>query len=116
MMTQTKAWGQTTQLIRRECFEVHRIVIEAGGYCSRHHHNAKYNSFYVESGELNIHIFNDDSKLEDVTRLRAGDMTSVPPGKQHMFEATEKTVAYEIYWTEISDDIVRQSYGGIRGR
>ena len=116
MMTQSKAWGQTTQLIRRENFEVHRIVIEAGGYCSKHYHNAKYNSFYVESGQLDIHVYNEDSELEDVTRLGPGDMTSVSPGRLHMFEAMEKTIAYEIYWAEISDDIVRQSYGGIRGQ
>ena len=46
--------------------------------------------------------------------LRAGDMTTVAPKKLHQFEAVEDTVCYEIYWTEISEDIVRKSFGGLK--
>jgi len=114
-MIQQKVWGTTSPLIRRQNFEVHRIVIDSGGYCSKHYHEAKSNAFYVECGELLIHVWNEDSDTQDTTRLRAGDMTTVPPKKLHQFEAVADTVCYEIYWTQISEDIIRKTYGGFNG-
>ena len=54
METQGKVWGTTQCLLRLPTFEMHRLEIVAGGYCSEHVHNAKHNLFYVESGVLAV--------------------------------------------------------------
>lgn len=111
---QGKIWGLTERIFGHNNVEVHRIDVKKGGYCSKHHHVNKYNLFYVEVGALEI-TFYQDNGLEDKTFLGAGDSLVVPPGKWHRFEATESTVAYEIYWSDLDpDDIVREDHGGVK--
>lgn len=109
-----KIWGKTEQVMDHHLFEVHRIHITKGGYCSKHLHNYKYNLFYIESGELEVRVFKADSGLTDRTILREGQRTVVKPRENHQFMALEDTVAYEIYWPEfLKEDIVRKSVGGL---
>lgn len=116
-MKQGKIWGSTQCLFSTNNVEVHRIEIHNKGYCSKHKHNTKYNAFFIESGRLTITAWKNDYDLVDITELEDGEMTTVKPGEYHMFEATEPTIAYEIYWSESTpDDIVRETCGGIRER
>lgn len=115
-VTRGKVWGNTSTIFAKNNVEIARIEIEPGGYCSKHKHETKYNLFYVESGKLEIKIFRTDAnkQIEDVTVLGPQGSTFVEPGLFHTFRAIEKTVAYEIYWTELSlDDIQRETVGGI---
>ena len=110
-----KVWGNTTPLFNNDSVEVHRIEALKNGYCSKHHHEFKYNMFYVESGALSIEIWKNDSDIMDRTILNKGESTTVNPTENHRFIALEDTVAYEIYWVKIiSDDIQRDDFGGIR--
>ena len=109
---QGKIWGSTQPLFNKNNVEIHRIETKKGGYCSKHKHTYKYNCFYMESGEIKITAWN-DYDLVDVTLLKAGEATTVPPGEYHMFECVKAAVCYEIYWVEISStDIVRENHGG----
>lgn len=113
-MISGKAWGETQEIIRRGGFEVHRIVVKAGGHSSIHRHRHKYNGFFVESGRLVIRTWKNDYDLIDSTVLGPGQFTTVAPTERHQFEAMDETVAYEIYWVELDgDDIVRENRGGI---
>ena len=112
-----KIWGNTSTIFSKNNVEISRIVINKGGYCSKHRHDHKYNMFFVEQGKLLVVIYRRDANItiEDKTVLRVGEMTYVEPNLFHYFEALENTIAYEIYWTEIyKDDIIRESAGGVR--
>jgi len=112
-MKSGKIWGSTDLIFSNDNFEVHRIFINKGGTCSKHKHQYKHNIFYVERGILNIKVWKKDYNLIDVTRLTQREMTDVPPGEFHQFEALADTVALEIYYSEpISGDIIRESVGG----
>jgi quercetin dioxygenase-like cupin family protein len=111
-MLQGKVWGQTAELFNKNNVEIHRISINAGGYCSEHKHEGKFNAFFVESGTVDISVWADEDR-PDSTRLSAGDYMVVPPGKFHKFEASTYAVVYEIYWVELTEDIVRRTEGGI---
>lgn len=114
MIIQSKVWGKTQKIFGNENFEIHRIEVEKGGYCSKHYHKHKYNMFFIESGELTIKIWRKDSGIVDSTPISEGQSTVVDPGSWHMFIGGDDTVAYEIYWTEsISEDIVREFPGGV---
>ena len=68
----------------------------------------------IEKGKLKITIHETEYDLIDETIVSTGDLTIVKPGKFHEFEALENTIAYEIYWVELShDDIERENVGGI---
>tara|TARA_B100000959_G_C14926859_1_gene601869 strand:- start:406 stop:750 length:345 start_codon:yes stop_codon:yes gene_type:complete len=113
MNIQGKVWGNTQPLFCKNNVEIHRIETREGGYCSKHKHEHKYNAFYVESGKLKITAWKNDYDLVDETIVSTNQITTCPPQEYHMFEALEDTVAYEIYWVELSEnDIQRENCGG----
>ena len=110
---QGKVWGNTRPLFLKNNVEIHRIEANAGGYCSKHCHEHKYNLFFVECGKLKITAWKNDYDLIDETIISDGQATVVPPGEYHTFEAIEDTVAYEIYRVELLEkDITRENCGG----
>lgn len=115
MIKEGKVWGQTVPLLQSPAIEIHRINVNLGGYCSKHAHQSKFNAFYVISGELEIKRWK-QYKLVDSTHLFEDDLSIVPPGEYHQFEAHQETEALEIYWTELNhSDIIRETVGGIDG-
>mgnify|MGYP000713293983 FL=1 len=45
MHTAGKVWGKTANIFSNPNFEVHRIEVNKGGYCSKHKHKYKFNAF-----------------------------------------------------------------------
>lgn len=112
MDKQSKVWGITSKIFSLNNVEIHRIEINKGGYCSEHHHEFKYNQFFVESGEIEVTIFRENG-IDEVTVLKPYDQSTVPPKLIHKFKANKDTVAYEIYWVAMEgEDIVRKTVGG----
>lgn len=112
-MKHCKVWGTTEEIVSTSAFEVHRIEIVPGGYCSEHIHKHKYNLFFVEKGSLVVEVYQ-ENELIDKTMLTDGEMTTVAPLEKHKFVAVTDVVAYEIYWTQLDVmDILRFSQGGL---
>lgn len=110
---QGKVWGTTQCVFSKNDIESHLIEVVEGGFCSRHYHRSKWNRFLILSGCLIVRIFRNDQVDESV--LTAGNITDVPPGVLHEFEALEQTTAIEFYWVELDpNDIVREFPGGRR--
>lgn len=108
-----KIWGHTHQIEANNFFEFHRIETKAGYQCSKHLHEHKWNGFFVESGTLEIHVWKKGYDLVDITVLKAGDYTKVPPGEYHKFVCTEDAIAFELYWAQFDhEDIERETVGG----
>jgi len=107
-----KIWGSTELIHANGVLEFHRIEFKAGGTCSKHCHNWKWNGFFVEQGKMIVRVWQNDYDLVDETVLNAGDFTQVKPGVYHQFEGVEDGVAFELYWAEFNhDDIQRESVG-----
>ena len=107
-----KVWGTTEPIEANGFVEFHRIETKAGGVCSIHRHNFKYNGFYVETGKLLIRVWQKDYDLCDETILGPGDYMKVKPGVTHQFECLEDAIAFEVYWPEmLVNDIERDSVG-----
>lgn len=113
---QGKIWGSTTEIFNKNNVSIHRIEVKEGAYCSLHLHNHKNNIFMVEQGLLKVIIHRKDagSDIVDETELGPGDTMNVEHGLLHKFEALEDTIAFEIYYVELTDDIVRRNVGGIK--
>ena len=111
-----KIWGTTELIFAKNNTEVHRITVAAGGFCSEHVHQHKWNRFYVESGTLLVRrsVSGGGSELDMFAcKLSAGQSFDVQPGVWHQFEAKEATIAYETYWVELGEDIERRTQGGV---
>ena len=107
-----KVWGTTEQVEANGALEFHRIEMNAGGVCSKHMHEFKWNGFFVESGKLKIKVWQKDYDLVDETIIGPGEYTKVKPGLYHQFECLESGVAFELYWAELShNDIKRDTVG-----
>ena len=112
-MKSGKVWGVTRKIEANPFFELHRIEIKAGGYCSKHKHKYKWNGFYVESGRLEVRVWKNSYDLVDATVLGPGEYTVVMPGEFHMFSCLEDCVCFELYWAKFDpDDIERETIGG----
>jgi len=110
-----KVWGITQLVFAHNSVECHRIEVKKGGYSSRHSHRSKWNRFLVMRGRLAVFIQLPDGS-EDRTVLTHDQITDVPPGVVHGFEALEETEAIEIYWTVLdASDIERgDNKGGLK--
>lgn len=108
-----KVWGQTELIHANGVLEFHRIDFRAGGVCSKHKHQFKWNGFYVMTGRMKVSVWQKDQQdLVDETILGPGDFTRVKPGYMHQFEGIEDGVAFELYWAEFNhDDIQRETVG-----
>ena len=108
-----KVWGQTEAILQTPVVEFHRIIVKKGYRCSTHKHLHKWNGFFVEEGELEIHVMKSDYDLTDITTLKAGEFGTVKPGEFHYFVCRKDAIAFEIYYPELlSEDIERQNVGG----
>ena len=56
MNIQGKVWGETREIFSNPNFELHRIEVNKGAFCSKHKHIHKINAFYIEKGKLKITI------------------------------------------------------------
>jgi mannose-6-phosphate isomerase-like protein (cupin superfamily) len=114
---QGKVWGTTQCVFKNDTVEIWIIRTKKGGFCSHHYHNHKWNRFILLEGAINVKVFMDDEEdqLIDETTLAAGQATDVSPGRWHVFESLEASVALEVYWVSLDpDDIVRRTHGGLR--
>lgn len=114
---QSKIWGLTTNLFSSPYVEVHLIKVNPGGFCSRHIHEKRWNSFYILKGSLDVLIYRKygDKEFEEKTTLKVGECSDVPPQVEHRFQCNEYCEALEIYWVDEIEgsDIVRKDNGGL---
>ena len=109
---QGKVWGTTSSIFNQNNVEIHRLCIDKGGTCSKHYHLHKHNMFFVESGMVEIAIWQKDYDLIDKTILKDSESCIVKPGLFHQFKAIEDSVVYEIYYVYLDlNDIIRDSVG-----
>jgi quercetin dioxygenase-like cupin family protein len=114
MSRQGKIWGETTEIFKTENVTAHYLKIKAGGYCSEHRHTKKTNLFFVISGELQITIWK-DPKIMDTTILEPGQISEIPAGVYHKFNALSDCECIEIYQAKLQGpDIDRRTRGGLR--
>ena len=112
MKSAGKIWGKTTQIEANGSLEFHRIEFKKDFQCSEHYHSTKSNGFFVESGQMMIKTWPENTQVVDTTILKAGDYMEVPAGVWHQFVGITDGIAFELYWSEFDkEDIVRRSRG-----
>lgn len=111
-----KNWGYVRTVHFGPHAQIDFLEIEAGGFSSKHCHQTKFNEFFLVSGRMLIHFYKSRSDATSRTQLLLpGSKLIVPPNIWHRFEAPERCVLIETYWSETlnPEDIVRVDQGGI---
>lgn len=102
-----KLWGNTSEILCINNVSINRLNIQKNSKCSRHHHQYKYNMFYVENGSILVHTWEGDKIISVL--LNHGESLVIHPGIDHQFEANTDSIVYEIYYTSLDDkDIIRK--------
>lgn len=110
-----KVWGCTSEIFNKNNVSINRLNIKKGSCCSKHFHQYKYNTFFVESGKILIQEWKNEYELIDETILSNGEICAVPPNTYHRFVGLENSIIYEIYHTELSSaDIIREDTGRLQ--
>lgn len=118
-----KPWGERYSVHLSPSCQVDLLEIKKGGYSSRHHHDYKWNRFFVLSGELQIRVFHapesvSENKLHTGYLIGDGCKTrkfDIKPGVIHEFEAITEVKLLEVYFSVCSEkDIVRKNGGGLK--
>lgn len=96
-----KVWGQTRPISGGHGFEVHYLDILERTVCSCHRHATKWNLFYVVSGEIAVHFYDDPgTEPRETIRVEAGHTLQLSPGIWHRFEGLADSQVLEVYWTD----------------
>jgi quercetin dioxygenase-like cupin family protein len=111
-MKSGKIWGENNLILSKNNVAIHRLFIKKDYRCSKHVHQSKYNTFYVESGKIKLQEWKNDYNLVDETVLVSGEIATIPPKTYHRFIGLEDSIVYEIYYVELdNNDIIREDTG-----
>lgn len=101
-----KIWGLTSEIFTNNNVSIHRIEINKNQKCSKHLHRYKYNMFFVESGKIIVHRWEQELVIDTI--LNNQDSITIEPNIYHQFESLEDSIVYEIYYTKLdNNDIIR---------
>lgn len=92
-----KKWGSEEIIndsIRETCLKI--LKMDIFKQTSWHYHAQKESYFYIFSGEVSIHISdNNDLNLAHIELLKQGDCIFVAANKRHMITAMKESVLLE---------------------
>lgn len=103
-----KSWGTKISLFANDLCEVSILRLNENQRCSWHRHRAKWNQFFVISGELQI------KTTEGVANVKAGGLFTTNPQQWHEFRTPfGPAVIQEIMYVRYeAEDIERLQVGG----
>lgn len=116
MISQTeKPWGLDELLVSGPHFELHKLTVKAGGFCSIHFHRDKIQYIHVASGVLKMRTYDQAGRMICEQDCLPGETSIAGPEIRHQFYGLTDAVAYEVYMSDAPldpNDIVRLSEGG----
>jgi len=120
-----KLWGAAVAVGRTTYGQMSLAIIDKGGFCSRHYHNQKVNTFIVDEGILLVHVWTDpmdcDTREPDITHeVKSGEALTIPINVIHEMEGKTDCIVMEAYHTCVPchkvclKDIHRFTTGGLK--
>jgi len=105
----SKGWGYELWIANNEKYCGKILHFNKGKRCSYHYHKLKQETFYVESGKVEVRYGN---KLQSKTTvLHPGDNFEVPTGLMHQIFAIEESKVFEFSTTHFESDSYRIELG-----
>jgi mannose-6-phosphate isomerase-like protein (cupin superfamily) len=103
-----KGWGFEHIIVNNEKYCGKILHFFKGKKCSYHYHLEKDETFWIESGELEVTLGDtDDIFHTHKTILKAGDKLHIPVGKRHQMMALMETKMFEFSTHDKPGDSIR---------
>ena len=96
-----KIWGSEEWIANSALYCGKRLRLNKGYRCSYHYHKIKDETFYVESGLVDLRV-----EGMNIT-LGPGDKFHIPPGTKHSFEGLADSVIFEFSTQHFDSDSYR---------
>lgn len=105
-----KGWGEELWIHNdhRYCGKV--LVLKKGKRCSLHCHRIKHETFYVQSGRVQMELVHADGTTEEF-EMGPGESLEVPQGLQHRFTGIEDSEIFEFSTQHFDSDSYRIEKG-----
>jgi quercetin dioxygenase-like cupin family protein len=84
-----KDWGEEHWIVNNDLYCGKKLILRKGFRCSLHYHKVKHETFYVESGLVQLSI------PGGLRIMRPGDRAVIKPTTVHRFTGLEDSVIFE---------------------
>jgi mannose-6-phosphate isomerase-like protein (cupin superfamily) len=107
-----KGWGHEKWIVNNEKYCGKLLWFESGKKCSWHYHKLKKETFFIQSGLIEVAFSYEDS-LQKASKiiLSLGDSFEVPVGLRHQMKALKETELFEFSTQHFEDDSYRLEKG-----
>jgi mannose-6-phosphate isomerase-like protein (cupin superfamily) len=103
-----KGWGWESHIVNKQEYCGKILFFKKGFRCSFHHHLLKDETFFIQSGRLQIwYSDNDDLATAKTEILEAGDVFYVPVGMRHQMLGLLDTYMFEFSTQHFDEDSIR---------
>lgn len=109
----SKPWGYELRFARTARYAGKLLFIKAGNQLSLQYHQVKDESFYVQSGTLELVLGTGPDQR--VIEIGAGGSHHIPPGTVHRFRAVTDCLLFEVSTPELEDVVRLEDDYGRRG-
>jgi mannose-6-phosphate isomerase-like protein (cupin superfamily) len=107
-----KGWGYEKWIVNKEAYCGKLLFFRQGTQCSWHYHKIKDETFYLQSGRLQIFYGWDDSLEEaKILIMSPGDNFHVPIYTRHRMFALEDSELFEFSTQHFDEDSYRIEKG-----
>jgi mannose-6-phosphate isomerase-like protein (cupin superfamily) len=107
-----KGWGEELWIANSPLYCGKKLILKKDKKCSVHYHKLKDETFYVQSGVVQLDIYPDGypGKIKR-NILEAGDSLHIPPGLPHQFYGLEDSEIFEFSTEHREEDSYRLAPG-----
>jgi quercetin dioxygenase-like cupin family protein len=103
-----KGWGFEKWIVNNEQYCGKLLYFAQGRKCSWHYHKLKDETFYIQSGCIELlYSTDDDIELANIVLLKKGDNFHIYPGLRHQMIALEDTELFEFSTQHFDEDSYR---------
>jgi mannose-6-phosphate isomerase-like protein (cupin superfamily) len=103
-----KGWGFEKWIVNNEKYCGKILYIVKDHKCSWHYHKIKDETFYVQSGKIELRYGKDhDINMSTSVVLNKGDHFHIPVGLVHQMRAIEDTELFEFSTQHFDEDSIR---------
>jgi quercetin dioxygenase-like cupin family protein len=107
-----KGWGYEKWIVNKEEYCGKLLFFKQGKQCSWHYHKIKDETFYLQSGKLQIFYGSNDSLKEAKTFImNPGDNMHIPIYTKHKMLAIEDSELFEFSTQHFDEDSYRIEKG-----
>tara|TARA_A100001011_G_C13794838_1_gene628586 strand:- start:226 stop:573 length:348 start_codon:yes stop_codon:yes gene_type:complete len=107
-----KGWGYEDWIVNNNTYCGKILHFDKGKRCSWHYHKIKQETFYIQTGKIQLwYGYDDDITKAKTMILKPGQKFEVPVGLRHQMLGLEETDMFEFSTTHFESDSHRITKG-----